>query len=296
MTYSRGEAIRASFLSTSQEYIMSGTATAAVVDSRSEPVTRTETTPYLVVTGQGLWDVFMVANEGDKTRMGYVRSLVDTADALQIKGAVDSLIERAVKIDYPEGKPKKAPRGNKEQQARNVGSTIKSAWGAMKFARDSLNSQGYSDETGWNVMRVMAPAALKSVGKTWDGINVPTEADREQAALTRQRKAETDAFIEATKENPRALNESFEGWQARVSIAARAKVEEARNEAVSKAADSVFDALVAKHDRDVLGLLVSKLTAFLASENDGQSDMSEEEANALLAQAVESGEVEVTEE
>lgn len=274
---------------------MSQTATAAVVESRLEPVQKAETTPRLVVTGQGLWDVFMVANEGDKTRMGYVRSLVDTADALQIKGAVDALVERAIAIDYPgaDGKPKKAPRGNKEQQARNVASTIKYAWGAMKFAREALNGQGYSDETGWNVMKVMAPAALKAVGLTWDGIAVPTEGDREQARLLRAQKAQIDAQIEATKETPRALNESYESWQGRVAVAARAKVEAARTETITKAADSEFSKLVSKYDRETLAVLVSKLTAHLTAENDGQSDMSEEEANALLAQAEEAGAVEV---
>lgn len=274
---------------------MSQVATAAVVEARLEPVSKADDTPRIVVTGQGLWDVFMVANDGDKTRMGYVRSLVDIADAIQIKGACDALVERAIKLDYPEagGKPKKAPRGNKEQQARNVATTIKQAWGAMKFARDALNEQGYSEDTGWNVIRVMAPAALKVVGKTWDGIGVPTEGDRDQARLLHQQKAQIDAQIDATKETPRARNESYESWQARVAVAARGKVEAARVEALVKAADSEFDKLVGKYDREMLAVLIAKLVAHVGAGNAGQSDMTEAEADALLAAAADAGAVEV---
>ena len=274
---------------------MAGSATAAVVENRMEPVTKQEPTTQVVVTGQGLWDVFMTANDGDKTRMGYVRSLVDKADALQIKGACDNMVERAIKLDYPEGKPKKAERRTKEQQARNVASIIKAAWGAMSFARDALNDQGYDESTGWNSIRVIAPQALKQVGVTWDGIPVPTESDREHAKLLRQQKTQTDAMLHATKNTPRLLNESYESWQQRIAVVARGKVEEAAQEAIDKAAQAEFDKLVSKLDLSALGLLTTKLQDYLRSTQEGASEVSDAVAEALMAAQV-AGEIVVEEE
>ena len=275
---------------------MAATATALVVDGRMEPVTKAEATTQLVVTGQGLWDMFMVANEADKTRMGFIRSLVDTADALQIGGACDAMVDRAILMDYPEGKPKKAERLSKEQQARNVVTTIRQAWGALKFAREALNAQGYDENTGWNPMRVMAPAALKAAGKVWNGIDVPTDAQKEQAKLQRANKAQTDAFIEATKETPRALNESYESWQARVATSARTKVDEAASTARAEQAANAFKKLVEKHDRATLATIAHLLLEHLKEDNAGQSEVSEAEADALLAAAAQAGDVEVTDE
>jgi len=270
-------------------------ATAAVVENRMEPITKQESTTQIVVTGQGLWDVFMTASDSDKTRMGYVRSLVDKADALQIKGACDNMVERAIKLDYPEGKPKKAERRTKEQQARNVASIIKSAWGALSFARDALNDAGYDESTGWNNIRVIAPAALKQVGKTWDGVVVPTESDREHAKLLRQQKAQTAAMLDATKNTPRLLNESYESWQQRIAVVARGKVEDAAAEAVEKAAQGEFDKLVSKLDLSALGLLTSKLQDYLRASQEGANEISDAVATALLA-AQSAGEVMIEEE
>lgn len=268
------------------------TATALVVENKLEPVNAAPVVQQLVVTGQGLFDLFMVESDSDKTRMGFIRSMVDLADDLQLKGACDNMVERARKIDYPTEKPKGAPRGSKEQQAMNVRTTVLQAWGALKFARGFLDLEGYSEETGYNAMRVLAPRALKSAAVAWNGIALPSDADRERSALLRQQKAQTTAMLEATKDTPRELNESFASWQARVAQVAESRVEEARAEDVVNAATAEFKKLTKKHPRAVLATLAHLLLEHLKEENAGQSELTEEEANAMLA-AEQAGDIEI---
>src|SRR5579864_3569174 len=171
------------FLNTSKGYIMSATATAAIVDARMEPISAALITRPIVVTGQLLYDQFMAASESDRTRMGLIRQLADTADALQIKGACDKMVELARDKDYPEGKPKKAERKSKEQQAMNARTIIQQGWGALHFARSEAEKAGYDDTTGYLAMRVIAKKALDAAKIDWKGDALKTASDRERASL-----------------------------------------------------------------------------------------------------------------
>lgn len=269
---------------------MSGTS--AVVDGKLEPVDAAPVTRQLVVTGQGMYEMF-IGNDGTGTRMQWIREyLVPMADPLQVKGACDEMVKIAHQRDQALGVPEKE-RGPKRNTAMQTRTFVQQIYGALKFAPEQMATIGFDAETGWNEARVMAKPALERAGKIWNGLDIPSDIQREQAQLARQRKVETDAYLQATKDNPRVLNESFSDWTARVAQCASANVVQAQADKRMEDAHKILEGLTKKHDRDTLGLVLSMLTEHLKSEADGMSEISEEEANALLAQAQADGQVEV---
>ena len=248
----------ASFLNTSKGYIMN-TATAAIVEEKMQPITKTEPERQLVVTGQYLYDTFVKSDEQQITKMGIIRQLSDTADALQIKGACDKMVEAAVLLDYPNGKPKKAERLTKEQTAMNARTVIQQAWGALKHARGLLDAFGYDDKTGYQDMRVLAKRALDAAKIKWTGEAVLTEKDKEVAKLKREQKAETQALVEVQKENPRATNESLAEWQQRTLELAYDAMETAREETLAKKITDAIARLEKEFDENGLIQLTQAL-------------------------------------
>lgn len=268
-------------------------ATATVVEERREPVDKAENHPQTVVTGQWLYDNFVVADEAQITRMGLIRQLSDTADALQIKGACDKMVEKAKEVDIANGVPEKitkagkerANRGPKAQHAMNVRTIIQQAWGALKFARDNLNSLGYNDKTGWQDMRVLAKRALDAKRIKWTGEGQLTERDRERRALLQQQKGETDALLDTIKNNPREVGETIEAYNARMAELARDKVEEAREAAISGLVEKIVVELAAKHDENTLyriaeGLLDHIGIAINQSSDSAEAPVDDETAHA----------------
>lgn len=270
-------------------------ATQAVVDGRMEPINKAPETQQLVVTGQYLFDNFVQAGEEQISRMNMIRDLVNKADPLQIKGATDEMVKIAIKKDVAAGIDEKE-RGPKRNTAMNVRTIFQQVYGALKFAPEQMEQVGFTDQTGWLEARVMAKTALQRANKVWNGYDVPSMQDKEQAALGRARKGETDAQLEATKSNPRGINESFESWQARIAESSRALVEAAQREAVENGAKKAFEYVTKKYDRNVLALLATMLTQHLVDANTGASEVSEQEANAMLAAAEQAGAVEIHEE
>jgi len=271
-------------------------ATAAVVENKLEPINKAPETRQLIVTGQGLYNMFMVPDAQTQTRMTWIREvLVPNADPIQVKGACDELVKLAGKQDEANGVPEKE-RGPKRNTAMNVRTFIQQIYGALKFAPAELTAMGFTDQTGWLEARNMAKPALERAGKIWTGHDIPSDAQKEQKTLARKNKAETQAFLEATKETPRALNEAFDTWQARIAAVAQNRVAKAREDAMLEQAEKELERLTKKYDREVLALIMSGLQSVLKEENAGKSELSEEETNALLAQAAEEGKVEIHEE
>ena len=269
---------------------MSQTATGAVSENRLEPVTKQEPTQQLIVTGQYLYDQF-VGNDGSGTRMAWIRTyLVPNADPMQVKGACDEMVKIALARDKAAGVPEKQ-RGPKQNTAMNVRTFVQQIYGALKFAPQEMTAMGFDESTGWMEARNMAKPALERAGKVWSGHDIPSDAQRERGALMKATAAETKAFLEATKETPRALNESFESWQARIAVVAREQVTKAREDAQFEKAEKEIKRLSDKYDREILALILMGLQDVLKAANSGNSEISEEEANALLA-AQAAGEVE----
>lgn len=261
------------FLNVSKGYMMN-TATAAVSDEKMEPINKAPEQRQIVVTGQYLYESFIVSDEAQITKMGIIRKLADEADALQIKGACDKMVEKAKEIDAAAGVPEKVVkdgkevvnRGPKTQTAMNARTVIQQAWGALRFARDQLNSLGYDDKTGYQDMRVLAKKALDEARKTWKGDNALTQADRERKALQRQQKGIQAVIGEVQKENPMNIGESFMEYQVRVGQLAQERAEEVRKEMDAKAVKDAADKLTKSLDENQQYLLILELMDRLGLE------------------------------
>lgn len=271
---------------------MSHVATAAVADGHMEPVAPAPITQQVVVTGQYLYENFMQSNESDKTRMGLIRQLSDIADALQIKGACDKMVELAVLADYPTGKPKKADRKSKEQQAMNVRTIIQQSWGALHFARPITEELGYDDTTGYLAMSVLAKKALTVAKIDWKGEALKTDADKERARLQKEQGGETKALQDVQKANPRLVNESLGDWNTRTFALAQIAMADAREETETKIVDDVVKKLCEKHGDDrlyaIAEAILSKLGIEIASSSEEEeTELSDEEVAARMSEVSE---------
>lgn len=243
------------------------TATAAVSDEKMEPINKAPEQRQVVVTGQYLYESFIVSDEAQITKMGIIRKLADEADALQIKGACDKMVEKAKEIDAAAGVPEKivkdgkevVNRGPKTQTAMNARTIIQQAWGALRFARDQLNALGYDDKTGYQDMRVLAKKALDEARKTWKGDNALTQADRERKQALRQQKGIQAVIADVTKENPMNIGESFMEYQVRIGQLAQDRAEEVRKENDRKLVVDTMEQLVKKLDENQLFLLCGRI-------------------------------------
>lgn len=265
------------FLNTSKGYIMMMNATASVVEGKMEPITRSASTQPLVVTGQYLFDNFVKADEVSITKMDLIRNWSTQADALQIKGACDKMVELAVLIDYPEGKPKKATRGTKEQSAMNCRTIIQQAWGALKNARTELDSLGYDDSTGYQDMRVLAKKALDSAKVNWKGDAVLTDKDKEVKRLVREQREETAALQDVQKETPRMVGESLADWNTRTFALAQTAMEQARAANTAETVAKVLESLISKYDENTLFQLAEGLMEHLGFSVGVPEEVAQEE-------------------
>jgi hypothetical protein len=271
------------------------TATNSVVEGKMEHIAPAPDKQQLLVTGQYLYEQFVVAGEEQKSRMAIIRDLIDKgADPMQVKGATDEMVKLAKKKDEAAGVPEKT-RGPKQATAMNVRTIFQQVYGALKFAPDALKDQGYTNDTGWLEARVMAKEALNKAGKVWSGHDVPTQAQKEQAALQRSRAGETEAMLQATKENPRQPNESLMGWNQRIGQAAEKLVVQAQAEKLADDAKKLYEYALKKYDRAVIAAAMILWHKNFQESNNGEPELSEEEANALLRTAQEEGGVEIQE-
>ena len=90
-------------------------------------------------------------------------------------------------------------------------------------------------------------------------------------------------------------NESLSGWNARIGQAAESLVVKAQQEKLATDAQKLFEYAVKKYDRAVIAAAMILFHEHFQAENEGASEVSEEEANAMLAQAAASGDVVVSE-
>lgn len=231
-------------------------ATAAVVDGKLEPVTKQEPAKQDFLKGQYLFDTFMAPTEGEQTRMGLVRDWAkgNQLDAFGLKGACDKMVEIAREKDTATGSRKLIPvlgsdgqpvtkkdgtpkttaeRGTLEQQAMNVRTVLQQAWGALKYAPDQLIQEGYTDQTGYNAMRVIAKRALDKRGIDWKGDALKTDADKERAKANRMQQEAKAVLADTMKSVPMLPGENLLEYNRRIAELAEQGVVRARAEAES---------------------------------------------------------------
>lgn len=233
------------------------TSTDVVVEERRQPVGKTEPTEQLKVTGQWLYETFVVADATQVTRMQQIRELVSKGvDAFQLAGACNKMVERARLDDLAAGLPEKKTtpqgkevknRGPKQQYAMNVRTIIQQAWGALKFAPEALTSLGYTEQTGFTPMETLAKQALRVRGIDWKGDPL---VDREERKLKRENKVVSTVLAQALLNTPRAVGagESEADWLRRVAESQQEAIQSAREQAEQKAIMGIVDKLFENHE------------------------------------------------
>lgn len=271
-------------------------ATNSVVENKLEPVGKTDGERPLVVTGQYLYESFVTPDNTDVSRMQKIRALVPVADALQIKGAADKMVEFARSKDLADGLPEKETvvingkeaerrtRGPKEASAMNVRTAIQQVWGALKFRPEDSAVDGLTDNTGYLASQKIAKKVLDKARIDWKGDSLKTDADRERARMAREQKAETNAKLAALKNMPRLPGEDDVAHYQRALKSAQSSIEEARREAEHKLVTGLVDALYSKHGASIALAVASEVALREGVDitlNSGD-DITEEEANAAL--------------
>lgn len=252
-------------------------ATNAVVEGRLEPMARTPDTPRVNVTGQWLWDNFVVSGEEQVSRMNMVRILSTQATDDELKVALKDMVEIAHKHDVKAGIDEKV-RGPKRAQAMNARSVMQNAYGALRRANAELIALGYTEKTGYQEMRVLAASALKSKGIKWNGTQIPNAEQKLAAQAAAEKQAKTDAFSKARGELDQAEGEEDFAYFTRLNGRANEILMESKQEALKRVASKIVVDIDTKHGRDIARLVLERLTAFLAET----SEMTDEEASAAL--------------
>jgi len=185
----------------------------------------------IAVTGQYLFDRFIGNDDAEVTKMGIVRQLVNQVDTQTFKKALKDMVEIATS------------KGEAvEKTARNHQTVMRIAFGALKFAQDKLAEQGYTDRTGYQVMRVIGKKALEAKGVKWDGSKVLNTEQKQMQSATKEAQK---ALAEVQRDNPQQIGESFGDWMARIQGAVENRLDADRKEkhyeALTKMADKIVE-------------------------------------------------------
>jgi hypothetical protein len=227
--------------------------TNAVVERKLEPMVGTVDKARTLLTGQFVYDNFVKSDDTQVSRMNQMRVIVETGlTADELKGALKDAVEIAHKVDVAAGVPEKE-RGSKRQQAMNVRTIMQNAYGALKLARVELEALGYSNETGYQEMRVLAKKALDAKGVKWDGKALPTDETKRAAKEAEDKAALKDAMATALTEMG-----DYDGDDLIDRVKAR------RDEIVLERATETQKRLVSKHTDAIVKQLGESLALLVA--------------------------------
>lgn len=185
-------------------------------------------------TGQYLYDRFVDSpNKEEQTKMAIVRQMATALDTNSYKTLLSDFV--AIARGYLDNAKERndspaliAELSAKFKTAQNHQSVMRSAYGAINFALPELEEQGYTSETGYQLVRVMANAALAAKKIKWDGSAIPDSVtvDRRKSA-----KQETQALEAVMAETPRNSGESLKQYLERVNGQVDTKIEQVRKDA-----------------------------------------------------------------
>jgi hypothetical protein len=257
------------------------TATNQVVEGQLSPMTGTQDSPRIQVTGQWLYDNFVQSGEEQISRMNMVRILAKQATDADLKSALKDAIEIAHKHDVKAGVPEK-DRGPKRQQAMNVRTIMQNAYGALRRAPQELEALGYNERTGYQEMRVLAKKALDSRGIKWDGTKVKTDSDKLAAQEQAAKQQKADAMAVAMAETTQGEGEEDITYFLRVKAKADAVLAQLADETADRKASKLAADIATKQDRGIVERVIGKLTAFLSNTSE---EMTDEEVDEVLRKA-----------
>lgn len=235
-----------------------------------------------VITGQYLYDNFVQSSDSEVTRMQLVRKLVDQVDITTFKRSCDSMVKKAKEQDVEKfGESTKAdPHPQpKTRTAMNQRTILLNAYGALKYANDTLTALGYTDKTGYNQMATLAKQALTTKGVRYDNTTPPNEDQKAAKRAAKDQKGEQDALMKTMQANPRNVGESFMDYQVRVAALA----EESVNQAAAKATQEKIVSLAQKFI-DTHGPLAAEVAQMVLTVLENTENAEDEAEHAEVEQ------------
>lgn len=248
--------------------------TLANLDSRTTPAAIREARPDGVNNGQSvnfsgqyLYDRLIENNEAEQTRMNLVRAAINQVDVASWKKSLKDMVEIAKKHGE-----------SKEKTARNTMTVLRNSYGALRFAKDVLEAKyGLTEQSGFNVMQIAAPKALKDKGIKWDGTPLPTD---EQKAEVERVRDEASVMKEIQKANPIQNGESVADWTKRCL----AKYDEAmlnhENVQLQRKIDGIA-AKIIKDNRDIAGAVSARILELLQELENKEAEQNAQPANNI---------------
>lgn len=200
-------------------------------------------------SGQYLYDRFIVGDKEELTKLDIVRQMVKVLDVQSFKtsigdmvkiarGIADSAIARAKESgEYDEANPpaEVIAANAKLKTAQNHQTVMRIAYGALKFASDLLEAAGYTDKTGYQMMRVIGLSALNRKGINWDGSKAEAKEDRQ---ARKQAQQQGKILAQVMQEHPMQPKEARADYFARMDkLVAKRQLElenEARQDQIDK--------------------------------------------------------------
>lgn len=243
----------------------------------------------LKFTGQYLYDRFVANDKTEVTKLSIVREMTGM-EVAGFKAVLADFVKVAKGyMDNAEKASKAAPDdvalsatfrdlSAKYKTAQNHQNVMRNAYGALRFAPDELTANGYTEQTGYQVMRTISIAALKAKGIKWDGTAIPTN---EVAAIRKVAAAETKALAEVMADTPRNDGESLKDYVVRMDDAVQARIK--ANQAERQAEQ--IKTLVARFRKEAGGLLDDVIQALMTAEEE-QPVLTVEGSAPLAAEAV----------
>lgn len=235
-------------------------------------------------SGQYLYDRFVSNDRTEVTKLNLVRQMAESMELDAFKKSIGDMVAIATNLrDKAIEAAKEAGTYDKEKPvgdvaaciarlktAQNHQTVLRVAYGAIRFAPEQLTAQGYDENTGYQVMAVIARKALAAANLKWDGTK---QLDKTQAEKRAQSAAEEKALSAVMKDNPRADGESMGKYLARVEKQVDAQVMKDRAEAEQKRIND----LVRKVREQCGGLLDDVIERLLS--NEAQGDINTEAVN-----------------
>lgn len=243
----------------------------------------------LKFTGQYLYDRFVANDKTEVTKLSIVREMTGM-EVAGFKAVLADFVKVAKGyMDNAEKASKAAPDdvalsatfrdlSAKYKTAQNHQNVMRNAYGALRFAPDELTANGYTEQTGYQVMRTISIAALKAKGIKWDGTAIPTN---EVAAIRKVAAAETKALAEVMADTPRNDGESLKDYVVRMDDAVQARIK--ANQAERQAEQ--IKTLVARFRKEAGGLLDDVIQALMTADEEAPV-LTVEGSAPLAAEAV----------
>lgn len=207
------------------------------------------------VTGQWLYDRFLVNDEAETTKLGIVRHVVESVDTQTFKAALKDFVGLAEKENNPA----------RLKTARNHQSVLRVAYGALKFCLGELHQAGYTTRTGYHEMAALGRQVLAVKGIKWDGSAALSEEQRAERKTENDRKSQERLLLKVMKEHGRYDGETLEQWAERCQSIGKQMIETEIANAEAEVIEKVSQTII-KENPDIAAKIAERILSLLMEE------------------------------